>query len=873
MRNSILKAIIISVASLFICISLLPMVVSMSKVNQFLLSCINSRIAGSLQLQELKAGWTDGIFIKGLQITDPQGREVAAFKKISCDVALLSLIHAPAIEGTIEVESPKIRLIDDSGSGHFSIEEVFTAEKKQNNGPTAGERELVLSDLHLSLDIQPQGQAKINVVCQIENNEEKGSLALNATANNFHDLERAYKNALSGASGGGASTVQLDCHIDQFPLKAALPFIRAVNPEVAPLLEPALGPVLNAKIYHTLTNDDLALQIALNSQKLAAKARASIKGNVLTLQDDAKLTWQIDPALTKVFALEQQSPTTFTATIASTTGTIGLDGKMPVDIAWGLESPLVVVRNGETISCTAKGRATTASLQESLDAQSLVEVSGKDVKKLQTVARVNHPFVDPEVVSKVVLEGATPLEADIILQKQQKGLLASVKGVSAPVAFTLDTLIGPSPMNVDASFTYKERTIKAPCTINLDTKEIQAKFLGDGIDCKVDAKLNDLLVDVSGVIDPKALLELEIAPMTLDAKLKGKDHIVTFNLESEKGAKGASIWVKGSAHNLWDDSGLTLDNARILLDTNIKNLALDNFYKVIEKKETADKLVALFGSDVNLNFTGEIKELDSGTFKGTLSSPRLNAELACKLDDGTVTLEKPITAVYTLTPEAGEVLLKDINPLLVTAAGTESPIKLTIDSDGFNIPIKPFSLETAHIKNITLEPGLLHCKNAGMLGLLVNLLKVNVKGSDEVPLWFTPIYVEVKNGIVDCKRADALLANAFPIATWGKIDLVKNRINMTLGLSGEALKRGFGIVTLDPNYMIQIPIHGSTQSPKIDSGLATTKITALRLQQTKSKSTFVIGGLLEVATTIIDKDPPVPAPTTSPFPWHASRGL
>ena len=171
-----------------------------------------------------------------------------------------------------------------------------------------------------------------------------------------------------------------------------------------------------------------------------------------------------------------------------------------------------------------------------------------------------------------------------------------------------------------------------------------------------------------------------------------------------------------------------------------------------------------------------------------------------------------------------------------------------------------------YMKNIKVEPGVLTCKNGGMLSLLVNLLKVNVS-SDEINLWFTPIYVEIKDGIVNCKRSDTLFADAYPIATWGKIDSVKNSIDMTLGLSGTAICKGFDIPKLDPGYMVQIPIHGTTQSPKIDSALATTKITALKLQQHRSNTTSLIGGLLEVATSIVEKDSPVPGPTTKPFPW------
>lgn len=171
------------------------------------------------------------------------------------------------------------------------------------------------------------------------------------------------------------------------------------------------------------------------------------------------------------------------------------------------------------------------------------------------------------------------------------------------------------------------------------------------------------------------------------------------------------------------------------------------------------------------------------------------------------------------------------------------------------------------IKTVKIEPGVLTVKNKGFIAPLISLLKIKVS-KDEIPIWFTPLYVEVKNGIITCNRADALLANAFPIATWGKMDLLNDKMDMVLGLSGEALSRAFGITSVDPEYLVQIPVKGSIKAPQFDTGRATTKITGLKLQKNKSNATAIIGGLLEVASAAGSKEMKPPAPTTYPFPWQ-----
>lgn len=1201
MLKRIVKSTLVVIACLLVLISFLPMLLSLSQVNQFLISCVNKRIAGKFHAQEICVGWTDGISVKGLQIHDPQGREVALFKKISCDVALLSLIHAPAIEGRIQVDSPKINLIDDKNTGHFSLEQVLTTEIPEKADPkTAPQTELTLSDLHLAIDIQPQGQAKINLLCQIENKDnqttEKGSINLTATAQNFAELEKAYKCALGEAANGAASVVTLDCYIDQFPLKAAQPFIGMVDPKLAQLILPALGNKLNAKISHTLRGDELGLTLQLNSPQLSSKLKAAIKGNTLTIKDEGSLAWKMRPelfaALAKTYPqyipanIQQQKTTTLLATIQPSSGTLGVDGKMPVGISWNLGSPLTLTCPSwnTPLACKLFGSINATAFQESVEAHTQVELAtGKETSELEALCTVNTPLAAPETHCKVSVNGPIAAQAALFLQqklplvellgkttnleatctlteKEKSGQLQlqseTIKAASSftieqdhinvapstlslalspeainavapntvvtPVALTLaitsakvpfDMKLITQDMSMDATLNLaacsitsskgpialkdtsvqlaktkgQNLTVTTNCTatlpketiagdalifkavmpvvvtdntltlttneasirsekfvatiekmktqLNLQTKEVSGNILvksdkttiettfqacpqepsiytllpayslsvegrmlefpvellatitqkpeltellgqklsgnwklgfnnslsrepitmsiqGEGLSLlanlelskelsgrdlvtvdyeltpkrftalqsylqlaqsekqkelqlakstKIHAKLKDLklplepfvqsekpfvlanlldalsldaLVTVEEVsLSQKDKKDLIVSPLTITAELSGKDRLVSFNCVSEKLADktAASITIKGTAHNLWNEQGIQVDNARILLDTKIQNLPLDIFYSITSNQETADQLIAVLGHKLDANLKGEIKELNEGSFHGSIESPRLKSEVACLLKEGTLTLEKPITAEYTLTPEAGEVLLKDVNPLLVTAARTESPIKLHIDSKDFHIPLKPFSLSTVSIKNIKVEPGILTCKNGGMLSLLVSLLKVNASSSDDIRLWFTPIYVEVKDGIVNCRRSDALLADAFPIATWGKIDLVKNRIDMMLGLSGTAIAKAFDIPKLDPGYMVQIPIHGTTQSPKIDKVLATTKITALKLQQHKSNTTSLIGGLLEVATTIVEKDAPIPAPTTQPFPWTTHK--
>jgi len=226
----------------------------------------------------------------------------------------------------------------------------------------------------------------------------------------------------------------------------------------------------------------------------------------------------------------------------------------------------------------------------------------------------------------------------------------------------------------------------------------------------------------------------------------------------------------------------------------------------------------------------------------------LDIALSCLVKENILLLQEPLKGSFT-TVEA------------------KNPVTLTIDPEGFSIPLSPFSLETMAIQSLTIEPGVQKLKNGKLLSFLISFLKISLSASHEVSVWFTPLYLNVEKGVAHVKRADFLLADRFPLAIWGQINLANTQLALTLGISPDTLSRAFLIITLDKTSFIQIPVHGQIGNPIFDTGRATAKIAALRLQQTWSPQTAILGTLLNVASSIGKDEPPTPPPTTSPFPW------
>jgi hypothetical protein len=94
--------------------------------------------------------------------------------------------------------------------------------------------------------------------------------------------------------------------------------------------------------------------------------------------------------------------------------------------------------------------------------------------------------------------------------------------------------------------------------------------------------------------------------------------------------------------------------------------------------------------------------------------------------------------------------------------------------------------------------------------------------------------------------------------------LIRDNIQMVIGLSGTALSRALEIRGLDKDAMVQIPVKGTISNFRIDSSKATTKIGALVAQSTKGPEGIVIGTVLDMVN---GKEGNVPPPTTNPLPW------
>jgi hypothetical protein len=383
----------------------------------------------------------------------------------------------------------------------------------------------------------------------------------------------------------------------------------------------------------------------------------------------------------------------------------------------------------------------------------------------------------------------------------------------------------------------------------LDRAHIVAKLSCDALTIKEEAKQKTF----------------DLLPLKGELKLLKGTRKINFSLKNEKIATKTFISIEGVAKNLWNAQGLSVAESHIEMDAKLEDIPLELLEVLPQTKENGKKITQLLGPKMNVACTCKIEELKNGLVNADIKSDHLTSTLSSSLKQGKLYLNSPCKVRLELTENAGKELFKGVSPMLATGIQADHPLDIVIDDNGFCVPLSPFVKQGIQVKKATINLGKIKVNKGGALDVIAALL--NLPSSDKMSLWFTPLYLEVRNGVVICSRSDALLDNTVQIATWGTIDLVHDNVDMIVGVLGPGLARSLRLSRMDPNYVLQLPLRGKLATATIDKTKATAKIASLGMMQTKDQTQALIGGLIGIAAQALDKDAPVPPPTTFPYPW------
>jgi len=338
-------------------------------------------------------------------------------------------------------------------------------------------------------------------------------------------------------------------------------------------------------------------------------------------------------------------------------------------------------------------------------------------------------------------------------------------------------------------------------------------------------------------------------------------------------ADAGSIVIYGTATDILDAEGnLSTKGMEAKLSADIKKLPVALLANAMGlQARTLERVDALLGDSADITASADLRGL-TGPLKADVKSSNSTLTFNGALADGALTLVKPLKFQATMTPKLSQVILKDINPLLITAVGSDRPLRFDVDVEGFYLPLVPFDKGKVQVGRATLDVGKVVLTNGGPMGIIISILRAHkVEQLKETTAWFTRQYISMKDGAVTVERMDLLVADAFHLATWGHINWPKNSAALFLGLSPQAVKKAFGIAMPKGNMFV-IEMKGTPDKIKIDTKKTTARVAALIATGKTGKTGQIIGQLLDASGVDIAGEKP-PAPTTQPFPWEGDASV
>lgn len=335
---------------------------------------------------------------------------------------------------------------------------------------------------------------------------------------------------------------------------------------------------------------------------------------------------------------------------------------------------------------------------------------------------------------------------------------------------------------------------------------------------------------------------------------------------------------KSSHSNLFNkEKKFSFPTARHKFDLKAEQLSSDwiDFAASFGQSKSMPPLSELLGPVFEIQSHFEIDQ-KTGPIDLVFSSNFSHLKVNGKLLGDTFNLRSPVEFELHPHPGLSKYFTSQGNSSSISSISTSEPIRITISENNFAFPVNAFDVKKIRIDQLHATMGEIEWKNRGILHFFVNLLKWDQKGdSRTLTIEPLPIDLSMKEGVIKLERSDALIAGLFPVATWGNIDLKAQKLDLTVGVSKEALENALGISDLPEGYLMLVPVHGNLSNPAAEATLATTKIAALIARNSKNLVTqiaptnptgLLIGGILSVIVPLPDEKAITPA-ARYPIPW------
>src|ERR1041385_2980465 len=185
-----------------------------------------------------------------------------------------------------------------------------------------------------------------------------------------------------------------------------------------------------------------------------------------------------------------------------------------------------------------------------------------------------------------------------------------------------------------------------------------------------------------------------------------------------------------------------------------------------------------------------------------------------------MTLKGDAPTVINVNKRLADSYLKLVNPAIAVISA-ENPVKLTVEQQGFRVPIKNYAIDKVNAGGkVELGTLVVEAKSEALkvLPMIMKFVGRDTSLGDTLHAQFTPMNLKVTNGVVhysDMKMT--LVETGTAMLFTGDVNLTNNRIDLTMSILGSSFS-GFKQVSsyIGPNDTIDLPITGTISNPRLD---------------------------------------------------------
>ncbi|MFB3893169.1 MAG: AsmA family protein [Phycisphaerae bacterium] len=348
-KHRLRRALLVILVILVLLVVFLPWLLSTGPLRRMIVSAVNDRIAGKLDIADWSLSWFGICSLDGVGVTDPKGRKALSVQRVQLDRGLLKLLTSREDLGQLTVTSPDadIVLLNDGGN---SIAEAFApkvpapAQAPQEPTKAKGPAEEVKTALAVSVT-----GGKVHLAREDGREYSVSDLNLQFKMKTLNDLSAT----LSGVLTGG-SKLSLNANIRNASV-AGKPFLDTVEGQVAAKTVPAV---------------DLKPLIAFLTEGVQGTGTAAIDVDAKFAPGAHSGTWSVK--LTGLSANAQDSKVTVTPTDLTLSGTLATkDGKFQADTS--LDGKIATLQSDFVYALGAEARpvATDAIIDALMDGRSV----------------------------------------------------------------------------------------------------------------------------------------------------------------------------------------------------------------------------------------------------------------------------------------------------------------------------------------------------------------------------------------------------------------------------------------------------------------------------------------------------------------------